>query len=303
MSYVSHSNTKNETSGTLLVTLSYIIWGLLTFFWSWLAEVNSLYILAQRIVWSVIFLGAYILLSGKWSEVVAVFKDCRTFLTCFISGILITVNWGVYILAVNGGHILDASLGYFIEPLAVVLLGVVLFKEKMSRGEIVTLVFAIAGLIYMIAVTRTLPAIALIIAASFSVYGAVKKSLSLSAHTSLFMETLCMAPFALALIAYMETNGTGSIGILHNVEFLLLPACGIVTSVPLLLYNTAIKKIPYYLIGILNYISPSIQFVIGLLYFHEALDIDRFIAFVLIWIGILFTIFEKVKISRKPNNT
>lgn len=292
-----------ETTGVILVSVSYIIWGILSIFWSLLSEVSSLYILAHRIVWSVVFMGLYIALSGRWHEITEVFKDKRTLLICLASGILITVNWGTYIMAVTSGHVLDASLGYFIEPIAVAMIGVLLFKERMSRKEIITFVFAAAGLIYMIVVSRTVPMMALIIAVSFSAYGAVKKSLNLTAHTSLFMETLCVAPLAIALIIYMESNGTGSIGILHGTQYLLLPACGIVTSVPLLLFNTGIKQIPYYLTGILNYISPSIQFLIGLLYFHEALDVHRFIAFVLIWVGILFTVHEKAKLIKATSRS
>lgn len=282
-----------KTSGTLAVAFTYVCWGLLTLFWNLLSAVNPLYILTQRIVWSMVFMGIYMLVLGKWKEILEVFRDGKKLLICFVSGILITVNWGVYIYAVNSGHVLDASLGYFIEPILVGTLGLLAFRERPSRMETVTFVFASAGLVYMIAATKLFPVLAFLIAGSFAVYGAVKKSLNLSPHASLFMETLCMTPFALLYVAYADTHGMGSVGVLHGMQFWLLPACGIITSVPLLLFNAGVKKIPYYVSGLLMYINPTLQFLMGLFYFHEDLDRNRLGAFVIIWIGILFTGYEK----------
>lgn len=290
---------QTDTRYLTIVTLSYVIWGFLTLFWNLLAEVDSMYILSQRIIWSMVFMALYMTVTKKWDEILAIFRDKKTFGICFVSGALITINWGVYIYAVNNGHVLDSSLGYFIEPIMVALFGLVLFKESMSKAEKFTFVLATAAVIYLIVVNRTFPMIALIITISFSAYGAVKKSLNISAHASLFMETLCMTPFALLLAAYMEKTGTGVIGTVGTSTLLLLPICGIVTSVPLLLFNIGVKNIPLYMIGILNYISPTISFVLGLVYFHETLDTNRLVAFILIWLGIFFIIIEKIKLIRK----
>ena len=294
---------RTQNNYVIIVILSYVIWGFLTLFWNLLAEVNSIYILTQRIIWSMVFMSIYMTVTKKWDEIIAVFKNKQDLLTCFVSGALITVNWGVYIYAVNNGHVLDSSLGYFIEPIMVALFGLVLFKERMSKAESFTFVLAALALFYLIFIHRTFPVIAIVITISFSAYGAVKKSLNISAHASLFMETLCMTPFALILAAYMEMNGTGVLGRADTVTMLLLPVCGIVTSVPLLLFNIGVKEIPLYLIGILNYISPTISFILGLVYFHETLDVHRAIAFLLIWIGIVFIIIEKAKILRSSKAT
>lgn len=293
---------RTQNNYVFIVVLSYVIWGFLTVFWNLLIEVDSMYILTQRIIWSMVFMAIYMTATKKWDEIIAVFKNKKALLICFISGVLITVNWGVYIYAVNNGHVLDSSLGYFIEPIMVALFGLVLFKERMSKAETFTFVLAAIALFYLIFINRTFPVIAIVITISFSAYGAVKKSLNISAHASLFMETLCMTPFALIFAAYMEMNGTGVLGHADTATLLLLPVCGIVTSVPLLLFNIGVKKIPLYLIGILNYISPTISFVLGLLYFHETLDIHRAVAFGLIWFGILFIIIEKVNILRRNNS-
>ena len=290
---------KNRTLGAFSVAFAYVCWGVLTVFWNLLGEVNSAYILAQRIVWSMVFMGIYMTAAGKWTEIQDVLKCRKKMSVCFVCGILITINWGVYIFAVNSGHVLDASLGYFIEPVLVVLLGLIAFREKPSTLEKITFAFAVAGLVYLIIMTRTFPVLALLIAGSFAIYGAVKKKLDLSPQVSLFAETLCMAPFALLFIIYGDTHGMGSIGVLQGMEYLLLPACGVITSVPLLMFNIGVKEIPYYISGILMYINPTLQFLMGLFYFHEELNRSRLTAFVFIWVGVLFTIYEKMKMMRQ----
>lgn len=285
--------------GLVTVLTCYILWGTLSIFWNFLSEVDSLYILAQRIFWSMIFMGLYLAMTGRFEEAKAVLKDKTAFRQCFISGILVTINWGVYIVAVSNGHVLDASMGYFIEPIIVGLIGVLIFKEKLSKYEVVTFLMASVGVIYMIVKAGTVPIMALLIAISFAAYGAAKKNMNVSPQVSLFMETLCMAPFAVMFIVYRDMIGNGSIGVLYGAEFALLPICGIVTSVPLLLFNIGIKEIPYYLSGILMYINPTIQFLVGLLYFHEVLDTNRLHAFIFIWIGVMFTLYEKVMIMKR----
>lgn len=291
---------KNTTmKGSLCVAFTYVCWGLLTVFWNLLGEVNSIYILTQRILWSMVFMAGYITVFRKWNEILPIFRDRKKLGICFVCGILITINWGVYIYAVNSGHVLDASLGYFIEPVLVGAIGVLIFREKLSRFEKVTFACAAAGLLYMVVMTRTFPVMALLIAGSFAAYGAVKKRIQVPPYVSLFMETLCMTGFALLFVVYADTHAMGSVGVLEGAQFLLLPACGVVTSIPLLLFNIGVKQIPYYISGILMYINPTLQFVMGLFYFHEPLDQNRLIAFVVIWIGILFTVYEKARMIRR----
>ena len=281
--------------GGIGVALAYVMWGLLTVFWNLLSDVNSVYILSQRIIWSMVFMGIYMLILGQWGEIKAVFKNKKDLLICFICGILVTVNWGVYIYAVNSSHVLDASLGYFIEPVMVGAIGLIVFKEKPGFFEKITYVLAFAALLFIVIKVGTFPTLSLLIAGSFAVYGAVKKNLKISAQASLFMETLCMTPIALIYMIISEKNGTGVIGSVEGWRLLLLPACGIVTSVPLLLFNKGVKKIPYYVSGILMYINPTLQFLMGIFYFHEAMDKNRLIAFIIIWVGVAFTIFDRLR--------
>lgn len=273
-------------TGALEVLAAYVSWGLLTVFWNLLSGVNSVYILAQRIFWSMLFMWMILVYMKKQKEIREVLRQPRQMMIYLICGILVSVNWGVYIYAVNSGHVLDASLGYFIEPLLVALIGMLAFRERLNTYEKVTYVFSIAGLLYMIGATRTVPVLALLIAASFAVYGAVKKQLQIAPMVSLFLETLCVAPVALIFMVYAETAHMGSVGILHGAQFLLLPACGIVTSIPLLLYNMGVKEIPYYVSGILMYVNPTLQFLMGVFYFKEAMDRNQLTAFAIIWVGI-----------------
>ena len=284
--------------GFLTVFFSYVMWAFLSIFWGLLSHVNSLYILTQRIIWSMVFMAVYLTVRKKWSSVLSAIKDRKVLRLCFVCGILITINWGVYIYAVTNGHVLDASMGYFLEPIVVAAIGLLLFKEKLSTCEKITFCFAVVGLLWLMISNGTFPWLSLIISVSFSIYGAAKKKLVLSADASLFLETLCMTPFAILAALWMNSHGMGRIGLLPGASYLLLPLCGIVTSVPLLLFNIGVKKIPYYLTGILMYINPSIQFLLGLFYFHEAMDRNRLIAFLFIWIGILFTVYENAKKAR-----
>lgn len=285
---------QNKRVGLTAVTGSYVLWGLLPVFWGTLASVNSVYILAQRIVWSMVFMGLYMAVTRQWGEIRDAFRSRKLMLRCLICGVLITFNWGLYIYSVNSGHVLEGSMGYFIEPMLVGLIGILVFRERPSLWEDLTLVFAGIGIGYLIFRTGQVPVLALMIGLPFAVYGAVKKGLSLSAQASLFLETLLMMPFALGFSLWWSQRSGGLDAVLDGASFWLLPLCGVVTSVPLLLFNMGVKAAPYYFTGILMYINPTLQFLMGLFYFHEVLDKDKLIAFVIIWVGILFTIGEKV---------
>ena len=286
---------QRRTFGTVVVFLTYVVWGILCIYWGLLGGVNPVYILANRIIWSAVFMGLYALLRHRGGEIRSVLTDKKAFGKCLLSGVLITINWGVYIYAVNSGHVLDASLGYFIQPVLVGLIGVLAFKERPTRLEWATFVLAVLALSYMLLRTGALPYLSIIVAGSFAVYGGVKKNLKLSPEVALFTETLCMAPFALGFIAYAEANGMGAIGTATSAELVLLVLSGIVTSVPLLLFNIGVKHIPYYFSGILMYINPTIQFLIGLFYYKEALDTDRLVAFIVIWVGVLLALYDKLR--------
>ncbi len=288
---------KKKTLGLVTVTGSYVLWGLLPGFWTLLAAVNPVYVLAQRILWSLVFMGLYLAATRSLGEVKAALTNRTIFWKSLVSGVLITLNWGVYIVAVNSGHVLDASMGYFIEPVIVALIGLIAFREKPTRGEWITFFFAVGGILYLLVSTGKFPALPLIIAAPFAVYGGVKKNLNLTAQTSLFMETLLMMPFALGFSWWWSAHVGGWDHVMNGTAFWLLPACGLVTSIPLLLFNMGVKEIPYYFSGILMYINPTLQFLMGLV-LGEPMDAKRLIAFAIIWVGVFFTLADKVRLIR-----
>lgn len=292
----------NQT-GLVLDMLSYVVWGVLPIFWALLAEVNSVYILSQRILWSLLMAAVLLAFLKKTDEIKRVFRSRHDFLICFACGVLITLCWGLYIYAVNSGYVLEASMGYFVQPVMVALVGFAVFRERPSRAEWTTFGFAVIGIGFLVIRTGTFPTLGLAMAGAFVVYGALKKNLNVSPYTSLFMETLCMAPFCAAFSLWWERRSGGLAGALNGAPFWLLIAAGFVTLLPMLLFNIGVQKIPYYVNGILMYINPTLQFLAGLLCLHAELERDRLIAFVIIWVGILFTIGEKWKLlseARRP---
>ncbi len=274
-----------------------ILWGVLGVFWGLLAEVDSFYVLAQRIVWSAVFSLALLLAAGKGREILDALKNRSIMLRCACCGLLITVNWGTYIYAVSVGRTLDTSLGYFIQPVVVMLIGILLFREKLRKLETVTVIFAAAAVLFILLRAGTLPWLTLVVGFSFSLYGAVKKKLFLPPALTLLLETLSVLPLALIYIFHSHSVGE-PLAALQGWERILLPLSGIVTSVPLLLFAAGVKKIPYYLVGILFYLNPSLQFLMSIFYFRETLDPARLIAFAIIWVGILFTVADKLLLGR-----
>lgn len=292
---------KGRSLGTLEILFSYVCWGFLTLFWGLLSQVHPVYILAQRIFWSMGLLFVALLFTRRFF-LLRISINKKTVFTCLVSGLLVSLNWGLYIYAVNSGHVLDASLGYFIQPLMVGLIGIFFFRESLGFWDKGAYLFSFAGLVCMIVYAGTLPLLAILIAATFSIYGAVKKSLQVDPVVSLFLETLCVTPLALILIIWMDASHLGSLGILHGGAFLFLPLCGLVTLVPLLIYSAGIKKVPYYLSGILMYLNPTIQFLIGVIFYKEIPSFGEKISFSLIWFGILLSILSKIGLSRKNMN-
>lgn len=287
---------KLNRTGLLLDGLSYVMWGVLPAFWALLQPVNSVYILAQRMLWSMLLVGVLLVILRKTGEVRRVLRDRHSLLICFGCGCLISLCWGLYIYAVNSGYVLEASMGYFVQPVMVALVGFGVFRERPSKAEWTTFGFAVVGIGYLVVRTGTFPTMGLAMAGAFVVYGALKKNLKVSPYTSLFVETLCMAPFCAAFSGWWELSHGGHGAVLNGIPFWMLIAAGIVTLLPMLLFNIGVQKIPYYVNGILMYVNPTLQFLTGIFCLHAQLERDRLIAFIFIWVGILFTVGERGKL-------
>lgn len=284
---------------TVNVIGCYILWGLLPVFWKLLAGVNSVYVLAQRIVFSCLFCFIVILLKKHGSDLRAIFrskKELRTYLLC---GILITVNWGVYILTVASGKILEASLAYYMNPLFSVLIGALFFREKLSALQWVSIALAFIGVMISVIGYGHVPYLAIIIGLSFALYGAIKKGIKADSEVSICMETVSVLPLALMFIAWSQASGFTTYGSLSALEIILLIATGAITSIPLMLFAKGIKKTPIVTSGILMYINPTLQLLLGVLVYNEAFTKTNGITFAFVWCAVILFVYDSIKKHKK----
>lgn len=262
---------------------AYTLWGWFPVYFKWLAQVPALELIGHRIVWSCLMLGGVIVISRQWSafrEQALKFRVIRAYL---LAALLISVNWLVYVWAVNSGFILEASLGYFINPLISVLMGVMLLHEKLRAWQWLSVALAILGVVYLTFAHGSLPWIALVLAFSFALYGLIKKTSPLGALHGLTLETGILLLPALAYLSTLEGNGQGAFLHAGALVDLLLIGCGVVTAVPLLLFAAAAQRIPLALLGVLQYIAPTLQFLIAILLYREPFATDKLIGFGIIW--------------------
>lgn len=284
-SYFTEKEAKEMNYGYAAGALAYIIWGLLPIFWKLLAQLSPLYILSARIVYSFFFCIVLVLLKKNWPQIKVELKQPKRMLRIAFASALVTLNWGVYIWAVNSGHIVDSSMGYYLNPLIVILFSTCFFKEKMTLWEWVAIMLAALGVLIMILRFGTVPWIALTLAISFASYGAVKKTLQLDGLTSLTLETTCMFPVFFVLMLCMEGQGQGAMPYGWGI-FLLSMASGVVTAIPLLLYGTAVKTIPFSTVGFFQYIAPTISLALGIVFYDEIFTVEDFMVFIFIWLGL-----------------
>ena len=288
--------------GPLCVLTCYVLWGLLPVFWKTLAAVDSVYVLACRILWSLLLVAGVLLARRRFSAVRAVLGDRRELLMLVLAGIFICINWGVFIWAVNNGHMLDSSLAYYMNPILSILLGTLFFREKLTRLQWLAVGVTFTGLVVTVIRYGKIPWIALIIGGSFAIYGALKKGVRCEAAASMFFETAVLAPFALAFVLWAESRGTGAIGVLHGWQWLLLPVAGLVTTVPLLFFAYGIKETPMSLSGILMYINPTLQLLMSVLLFHEEFTLTHAILFGFVWTGLALYLISGMR-NRKQKET
>ncbi len=277
--------------GVLYGTASYVLWGLLPLYWKLVETVPHIQVLGHRIFWSFVFMVIIVVITGGWKTIVAIAANRRKLLLMFLCGIIISLNWYVYIYAINTDQVIEASMGYFINPLVVVLLGVLVFKEKLSKWQITALVLAAAGVLLVALQYARFPWIALALAGTFATYGLIKKIIMVHPITGLTLETLIVSPIALFYLLSLEVAGTGAMGSSGWGLVLLLAGTGAVTSTPLLLYAKGIENTTFSMMGFLQYIAPSINLFLGVVVFREYFSLYHFLSFCLIWAGLaIFTL-------------
>ena len=277
---------------------AYALWGVLPLYIHLLNHVPALQLLAHRVLWSLLLLGVVILIFRRGPALIAAARG-RTLLMLFVSALLIAINWIVYILAVQHGHVLEASLGYFINPLLNVALGVAVLGERVRRVQGVAIAIAACGVAIMAAMGGGAIWISLVLAVSFGLYGLVRKVVAIDALGGLTVETLLLAPFCLAVLLYAGHNGDAAFGQTTRTDLLLIFA-GAVTAAPLLMFAAAARRMPYATLGLLQYIAPTLQFLLAVLVFGEPLHPQHFLTFVLIWSGCGLYAWDSVRALRQP---
>jgi chloramphenicol-sensitive protein RarD len=282
-------------TGLLLGLGAYGIWGLLPAFLKLLGAVAPTEILAHRILWSLLLLGAIIAIARRWEAVAAVLRSARLLGVLLLTATLIGGNWLLYIWAVNSAHVLETSLGYFINPLLNVALALLVLGERLSRAQAAAVALAAAGVLYLGIAQGGVPWISLGLAVSFGLYGLFRKMAPVDPLTGLFVETLLMAPAAILYVALL--GGAGSFG--HEpTGSLLLVLSGVLTAVPLLMFAAAAKRLRYATIGLLQYLAPTMQFLLAVLAFGEPLTRAHGVAFAFIWIGLAIFAADALRAER-----
>ena len=279
--------------GPLYVLGCYIIWGLLPVFWKQLATVNSMYVLGSRIVWSMVLAVMLLALRrDRLTGLQAVFRNKREWMRVSIAGCVICVNWGTFIWAVNHGHMIDSSLAYYMNPILAILIGTIVFRERLNRIQWLAVVVTFTGLVITVIRYRQIPWIALVIGGTFAVYGALKKTARTDALTSMVVETSMLAPVFLVILLWMERQGRGAVGILQGWQWILLPVAGVATSVPLMLFSAGMKTTSMSLSGILMYINPTLQLLVSVWLYHEEFTTTHAILFAFVWGGLVLYLFS-----------
>lgn len=277
---------------------AYASWGVFPLYWKMLSSVPVFQVISHRILWSSLMLGAYVVLSGQSSSLRAALARPAVWRSYSTAAALIAVNWFGFIWAVNAGFIVETSLGYFINPLLSVLLGVFVLGEKLRPGQWLAVALAASGVLYLTVALGQVPWISLLLATTFAFYGLVKKRAPLGSVQGLTLETGLLALPALALLGWSEHTGNGALGHAGPGVTALLLGAGAVTTAPLLMFATAAQRIPMLWIGILQYIAPTLQLAIGVLVYGEPFAHDRLMGFSLVWAALVVFAFEGIHAHR-----
>ena len=277
-----------KNHGAWYAAAAYLMWGFMPVYLKQLQEVPAVQILLHRVIWSFLFLALIILLRREGHALLQVLHNGKVLRLYFIAAVLLAGNWLAYIWGVNSSQIVETSLGYYINPLVSVALSVIFLKERLRAFQWASIGLAAVGVLYLTLQYGRVPWLALFIASSFGLYGLVKKLSPLGSLHGLTMETAMLFLPALSALMWIETSGSGAMGSLSAVKLVILAFIGIVTAVPLLLFASAARRIPLSLMGILQYLSPTTQFLLGVLVYHEPFTPQRLIGFGFVWLALLF---------------
>lgn len=289
-----------DRTGLLFGASAYILWGAFPLYWPLLKPASALEIVSHRAVWTLVFCTIVLVITKSLKATLETLKRPKVASRLFLASILVSINWLVYIWSVNNGHVVEASLGYYINPLIMIAFGVILLKERMRTLQWLAVGIAALGVAVLTIDYGRIPWIALTLGISWGSYGLVKKQLGLGALEGLAIETLIASLPYLLYLLYIGNKGTGQFG--HSTALtILLVGAGAVTAIPLLLFNGSTTRLPLTVIGLLQYITPTIMFSIGVWVRHENMPTARWIGFLIIWIALTTLAIDLVKSSRAVN--
>jgi chloramphenicol-sensitive protein RarD len=282
--------------GVLSAFAAYFCWGILALYWRPLAHVPPLQIMCHRIVWSALFMVGVLTIRQRWSWAFVMVRRPEKMRVYALSSAALSFNWLLYIWAVNAGHVIECSLGSFMTPLVNVMFGCLVLGERLEPRQKLAILLALLGVLWLTFQSGTLPWVALGLAISFGIYGLLRKKAQLPSLEGVALESFLMAPLALAFLVWCAIKGVGSFGHAGLLENALLFGSGVVTVVPLLLFVKAARCLKLSTIGVIQYISPTLQLVLGVWFFHESFGRVRVVGFALIWAGLIVYALGSVKI-------
>ncbi len=291
----------NDTRrGILHGAMAYGIWGVVPAFWKLLRQVPALEVLGHRVVWGLFTLLALVMLTRRAEAARTALRDRRVLLAMACSSVLLSINWGTFVYAVSSDRLLEASLGYFINPLVSVALGVLVLGEKLRRAQKLAIALAAAGVIALTVHRGQLPYLALVLASTFGLYGLVRKTAKVESLVGSAIETALLAPVAVLGLGLLLAHGEGSLGHASFATQALLVATGVVTTVPLLLFTSAARRLPLSTVGFLQYLAPTGQFLLAVLAYHEPFASQTLASFAIIWAGLAVFSYDLWKQSGQP---
>ena len=296
--------TSEYKKGIFFALGAYVLWGILPIYWELIDHIGAFEILAFRIIFSMIFMILLLVVGRKQRE--AFLRDVNQLFThpvqlvaIIVAGYVITINWGTFIWAVTNGHVLQSSLGYYINPLVSIVLALIFLKERFNKFEWLAIIFALIGVLYMTIKIGEFPFVSIMLALSFGLYGLLKKIVHIDAISSIAIECIVTAPAGIIYVIYLWQQHHMTFG--FNMSSFWLVFSGAVTAIPLILFSAGAKRIPLSLTGFIQYVGPTIMFILGIFVFKEKFGVHQLITFIFIWIGIiLYSISQYMNIKRNP---
>jgi chloramphenicol-sensitive protein RarD len=288
--------------GLFYATAAFLLWGIVPVYWKMLQHVPAMEILSHRVVWGLVFVAVWMTIRKRWSELRDVFRRPRTVAALLASTVFIAANWGLFIFAVNTNRVLATSLGYYINPLVNVVLGLIVLHERLNRRQVFAVVLAALAVILLTVQAGELPWISLVLPVSFGLYSLLRKTVRADAIVGLTFETAALAPFAVGFLLLQEHRGVGALGHQGMTIDLLLIGAGAVTAVPLMLFTLGVRRIPLSTAGLLQYIAPTCTFLLAVLLYGEEFSTAHAVSFGLIWIALaIYTLDLRYRLRKEPD--